>query len=139
MREDAFFGSPTKVMLAATSPAVSALPSPHVTFLRSVNVAEVGVACHLSASPATMAPFSSTLTSESYRKRSACSADDSEVKCGSRVPGSDPSTMVNVLPLTKVGPLVVLAGSLPQAARPSVSTPTAATVRADFIEPPGEG
>lgn len=62
---DLFAGSPTKLMFAATSAAVSGEPSAQVMPRRRLKVAFVVVARHLSASPVTGFPAASTLSSES--------------------------------------------------------------------------
>jgi hypothetical protein len=65
IRDEAFFGSPTNAMFAATWPAVSGLPSAHVIPLRSVYVTVVVSPSHFSARPATSVPSGPTLSRES--------------------------------------------------------------------------
>ena len=87
-------------MFSATVLAVSGVPSEQVTPLRSVYFAVVVVPSHFSASPATCLPLASTLSSASYRNQSTCLVTDSEVNCGSRLPGSPLDAIVSVLPAT---------------------------------------
>src|SRR5689334_22343970 len=62
---DLFAGSPTKPTLAATSAAVSGAPSEQVMPGRRVKVADVVVASHLLASPATGLPSADSPSRES--------------------------------------------------------------------------
>src|SRR5580693_5554583 len=86
-------------MLAATVLAVSGEPSEQVTPCFRVKLAAVVVPDHLLARPDSIAPDDVKLISESYRKKSACSVTDSEVRSGSRLPGSAGRMTVAALPL----------------------------------------
>jgi len=62
---DLFFGSVMNEMVAATSSAVSGLPSEQVTPLRRVKVTESGRTSHLSARAGTILPSASAAVSVS--------------------------------------------------------------------------
>src|SRR5690606_24617569 len=90
-------GSATKSTLAATSEAVSGLPSEQVIPSRRVKVTEPGSSCHDSASHGRSSPSSSMRMSWSYMYVPTYLVSASTVMCGSRLPGS-PATAVTSVP-----------------------------------------
>lgn len=95
---DWFLGSAMWLYSAATSSAVSAEPSSQVTPGRMVNVAEVVVADHFSATPGTGEPSASRCTRVSYAKEFIASAVLASAVVGLRLPGSPATATVTAEP-----------------------------------------